>query len=93
VVKLFVATVDTSSSATFLGVTVQLRAHRVGWLSNEEHVMGQSKYESQLPTVAGIVEDRPVTWTDENALALKERRVWIEANGLPLADLQVLKLD
>ena len=31
-------------------------------------------------------------WTEENAAALSERRAWIEANGMPLADLQVLKL-
>jgi len=32
-------------------------------------------------------------WARENAEAIAERRVWIEANGTPLADLQVLKLD
>lgn len=31
-------------------------------------------------------------WARENAEAIAERRVWIEANGTPLADLQVLKL-
>lgn len=32
-------------------------------------------------------------WARENAEAIAERRAWIEANGAPLADLQVLKLD
>ena len=31
-------------------------------------------------------------WAEENAEAIAERRAWIEANGTPLADLQVLKL-
>ena len=31
-------------------------------------------------------------WARENAAAIAERRVWIEANGTPLADLQVLKI-
>lgn len=31
-------------------------------------------------------------WARENAAAIAERRVWIETNGPPLADLQVLKL-
>ncbi|MFD1510651.1 type II toxin-antitoxin system CcdA family antitoxin [Lacimonas salitolerans] len=32
-------------------------------------------------------------WARENAEAIAERRAWIEANGTPLADIQVLKLD
>ena len=32
-------------------------------------------------------------WARENAEAIAERRAWIEANGTPLADLRVLKLD
>lgn len=35
---------------------------------------------------------RAEAWAKENAAALSERRAWIEANGTPLADLQVLKL-
>ena len=31
-------------------------------------------------------------WARENAEAIAERRAWIEANGTPLADLQVQKL-
>tara|TARA_R110002072_G_scaffold233822_1_gene391484 strand:- start:747 stop:992 length:246 start_codon:yes stop_codon:yes gene_type:complete len=31
-------------------------------------------------------------WARENAEAIAERRAWIEANGAPLADLQVLKI-
>ncbi len=36
---------------------------------------------------------RAEAWARENAEAIAERRAWIEANGTPLADLQVLKLD
>ena len=32
-------------------------------------------------------------WAEENAPAIAERRAWIEANGTPLADIQVLKID
>jgi len=32
-------------------------------------------------------------WTQENAAAIEERRTWIEANGTPLADLQISKID
>lgn len=35
---------------------------------------------------------RAEAWAAENATAISERRTWIEANGTPLADLQVLKL-
>ena len=35
---------------------------------------------------------RAKAWAEENAAALSERRAWIEANGTPLAGLQVLKL-
>lgn len=31
-------------------------------------------------------------WAHENAAAIAERRDWIEANGTPLADIQVLKI-
>jgi len=31
-------------------------------------------------------------WARENAEAISERRAWIEMNGAPLADLQVLKI-
>jgi antitoxin CcdA len=36
---------------------------------------------------------RAEAWTRENAEAIAERRAWIEANGTPLGDLQVLKAD
>jgi|AntRauMFilla1563_2_1112583.scaffolds.fasta_scaffold179496_1 antitoxin CcdA len=32
-------------------------------------------------------------WAKENAAAISQRRAWIEANGTPLADLQVFKID
>jgi antitoxin CcdA len=31
-------------------------------------------------------------WAAENAAAISERRAWIVANGMPLADLQVFKV-
>jgi antitoxin CcdA len=36
---------------------------------------------------------RARAWVAENAEAISERRAWIETNGTPLADLQVLKVD
>ena len=36
---------------------------------------------------------RARAWAAENADAIAERRAWIETNGTPLADLQVLKVD
>lgn len=36
---------------------------------------------------------RADAWARENAEAIAERRAWIEANGTPLVDLQVLKID
>lgn len=33
------------------------------------------------------------SWAAENAEAISERRALIKANGTPLADLQVLKID
>ena len=36
---------------------------------------------------------RAKAWTWEHAAAIAERHVWMEANGAPLADLQVLKID
>lgn len=33
------------------------------------------------------------SWAAQNAEAISERRALIEANGTPLADLQVLRLD
>ena len=35
---------------------------------------------------------RAAAWAADNAAAISERRAWIEANGMPLADLQVLRL-
>jgi hypothetical protein len=63
------------------------------WLTTEEKAMDQSKGEVRFPSATSDMEDRKVTWADENSLALEERRVWIEANGLPLRDLQVFRLD
>ena len=35
---------------------------------------------------------KAAAWARENAEAVAERRAWIEANGTPLADLQVMKI-
>ena len=47
--------------------------------------------------VSAIAEDalrvaRREAWKRENAQALEERKAWIEKNGLPLAQYQVLKI-
>ena len=34
---------------------------------------------------------RARSWSRENAEAIAERKAWIETNGTPLADIQVLK--
>ena len=36
---------------------------------------------------------KATAWAQENSAAIAERRAWIEANGTPLGDLQVLKID
>ena len=44
--------------------------------------------------VAKAVRDaRAAAWAADNAAAISERRAWIEDHGMPLADLQVLRLD
>ena len=55
--------------------------------------MDQRKDDARLSRTPGSKENLPIAWADENAMAIEERRAWIEANGLPLADQQVLKLD
>jgi antitoxin CcdA len=40
-----------------------------------------------------VREARASAWAAENAAAIAERRAWIEANGTPLADLQILKTE
>lgn len=42
---------------------------------------------------AAVRAARAEAWMQENAEAITERRAWIEANGAPLTDLQVLKID
>ena len=48
--------------------------------------------------VSAIAEDalrkaRQEAWRKENAEALEDRAAWIEKNGLPLSQYQVLKVD
>lgn len=40
-----------------------------------------------------VRQAQATAWTRENAAAIAERRSWIEANGVPLADIQILKVD
>ncbi|WP_425074124.1 type II toxin-antitoxin system CcdA family antitoxin [Sagittula sp. S175] len=46
--------------------------------------------DSPLTTAEAFRLARTEAWAQENAAAIAERRAWIEANGTPLADLQVL---
>lgn len=40
-----------------------------------------------------VAKAEAAAWAAENADAIAERRNWIEENGLPLADFQVLQKD
>jgi hypothetical protein len=55
--------------------------------------MSQVPIEKDRKTAAHGENDLWIRWTEENAAAIAERRTWIEANGVPLADVQVLKVD
>lgn len=46
---------------------------------------------SDAALAAAVRTARADLWRKQNAEAIAERRSWIEANGAPLADLQVLK--
>jgi len=46
----------------------------------------RDEYDSYVPTIVEMLFD------GADAGAIAERRTWIEANGTPLADLQVLKI-
>jgi hypothetical protein len=83
----------TSSSEDPLILLCRIGCWYFEQLTNEEQAMDQSEGEARFPSATSDKEDRNVTWADENLLALEERRVWIEAYGLPLRDLQVLKLE
>ncbi len=48
--------------------------------------------EKHCRTEAQDGEDPEVRWAEENAAAIVERRAWIDVNGAPLADLQILKI-
>jgi antitoxin CcdA len=47
---------------------------------------------SDAAVAEAVRSARAKAWAQENAAAIAERRTWIESNGTPLADLQVLKL-
>ncbi|MBK1634373.1 antitoxin CcdA [Rhodovulum adriaticum] len=48
---------------------------------------------SDAALAAAVRKAKADAWAEENAGAIAERRAWIEANGTPLAELQVLKID
>lgn len=48
---------------------------------------------SDAALTKAVSEARAAQWAAENAEAIAERKAWIEANGMPLADVQVLKID
>ena len=39
----------------------------------------------------GSAQSKAKVWQHENAVAIAERRAWIESHGTPLADIQVLQ--
>jgi hypothetical protein len=59
----------------------------------KDGAMRQVPSEKRSQKAARDKEDPRISWTEENAAAIAERRSWIRAKGAPLADLQVLKLD
>ena len=46
---------------------------------------------SDAAVAEAVRSARAESWAEENADAISKRRDWIETNGTPLADLQVLK--
>ena len=48
---------------------------------------------SDAAIAAAVREAKAQNWAEENAAAIARRRDWIRTQGLPLADLQVLKID
>lgn len=52
--------------------------------------------EKQRTNITLMVENltaaRASAWVADNAAAISERRAWIETHGMPLADLQVLRI-
>jgi len=48
---------------------------------------------SDVAVAEAVRAAKAEAWAKENAGAIAERRAWIEANGTPLADVQVLKID
>ena len=48
---------------------------------------------SDAALAKAVSEARAARWAAENAEAIAERKAWIDAEGMPLADVQVLKID
>jgi hypothetical protein len=59
----------------------------------EDKAMRQAPSEKHRRTAAQEEEYPRISWTEANAVAIAERRTWLEAHGAPLADLQVLKVE
>jgi post-segregation antitoxin (ccd killing protein) len=49
--------------------------------------------EKHRRTAAQEGVDLKISWAEENIAAIAVRRAWIDENGTPLADLQVLEID
>jgi antitoxin CcdA len=47
---------------------------------------------SDAAVAEAVRKAKAEAWAKENAGAIAERRAWIEANGTPLAELQVLQI-
>jgi post-segregation antitoxin (ccd killing protein) len=58
-----------------------------------ERTMAEKENKGRQLTRQQSREERATGWAIDNAPAIQERRSWIEATGVPLADLQVLRLD
>jgi hypothetical protein len=58
-----------------------------------DKAMGQAQSEKHRKPAVHGKEELKISWIEENAAAIAERRRWIEANGTPLTDLQVLKVE
>jgi len=60
------------------------KAQRLGW---NVSAIGDSAL------VQAVRDAEAREWAEENSEALAERDRWIEDNGAPLADIQVLRVD
>ena len=66
------------------------RCRAIGPSDNGEYGLNVSAI-SDAALEDAVRAARARAWSRENAEAIAERKAWIEANGTPLADIQVLK--